>query len=72
MCPAKEVPKKYERVDEWWMPMDEESFKMREMEKTMNQLSQKNGKQPVKVRWVSRWARVGGQGSVGKGRWVGG
>ena len=48
MCPAKAVPKTYDRKDEFWYPMDEDSWKMRNMEKTMNQLTSKHGKQPVK------------------------
>ena len=30
-----------QRKDEFWMPMDEDSWKMRNMEKTMNKLSAK-------------------------------
>jgi len=48
VCPANQVPASYERRDEWWMPMDEDSFKMREMEKQLNRLSEKAGSQPVK------------------------
>jgi len=48
VCPAKAVPADYERSDEFWMPMDEDSWKMRNMEKTMNKLTQQNGAQPVK------------------------
>lgn len=48
VCPAKAVPASYERKDEFWFPMDEDSWKMRNMEKTMNKLSQKAGSQQVK------------------------
>lgn len=47
-CPAKPVPASYERKDEWWVPMDEDSFKMRSMERQLNKLSQEAGSQPVK------------------------
>jgi hypothetical protein len=48
VCPATAVPASYERTDEYWMPMDEDSWKMRNMEKTMNKLSNKHGTQQVK------------------------
>jgi hypothetical protein len=48
VCPSKEVPKSYSRKDEYWMPMDEDSFKMRNMEKTMQRMTKKHGTQPVK------------------------
>ena len=38
VCPSKEVPKAT-RKDEYWMPMDEDSFKMRNMEKTMKRMT---------------------------------
>mmetsp|Transcript_22299 Transcript_22299/g.29162 ORF Transcript_22299/g.29162 Transcript_22299/m.29162 type:complete len:271 (+) Transcript_22299:19-831(+) len=48
VCPAKPVASSYLRKDEFWYPMDEDSWKMRNMEKTMNKLSQKAGSQQVK------------------------
>lgn len=47
-CPAKAVPASYERLDEFWYPMDEESWKMRNMEKTINKMSKLGKSAPVK------------------------
>ena len=48
VCPAKTVPASYVRKDEFWVPMDEDSWKMRNMEKTMNRMTQKHKTQAVK------------------------
>jgi len=48
VCPAKTVPASYKRKDEYWMPMDEESYKIHSMEKQMNKLSKQAVSQPVK------------------------
>ena len=48
VCPAKNLPKTHLRKDEIFYPMDEDSFKMRNMEKTMKKMTEKHGSQPVK------------------------
>jgi len=42
VCPAKPVPASYTRKDEFFMNMDEDSWKMRNMEKTMSKLTKKH------------------------------
>mmetsp|Transcript_6819 Transcript_6819/g.9538 ORF Transcript_6819/g.9538 Transcript_6819/m.9538 type:complete len:228 (-) Transcript_6819:30-713(-) len=46
VCPTKPVPN-YEHPDEWWMPVDEEMYKMKKMQQMINKQAEKYGKQPV-------------------------
>jgi hypothetical protein len=42
VCPAKAVAASYRRKDEYFMNMDEDSWKMRNMEKTMSKMTKKH------------------------------
>ena len=46
VCPAKKASD-YEHPDEWWMPADEEMYKMKKMQQMINKQATKYGKQPV-------------------------
>lgn len=49
VCPAKPLKQKklYAHPDEYWMPVDEEMYKMRKMQDMINTQANKYGKQPV-------------------------
>ncbi|KAJ8599143.1 hypothetical protein CTAYLR_008301 [Chrysophaeum taylorii] len=47
VCPAKKVPPTYAHPDEYWMPVDEEMYKMKKMQQVINKQANKYGKQPV-------------------------
>lgn len=49
VCPYKaaKAPKPYVHPDEYWMPVDEEMYKMRKMQDVINGQATKYGKQPV-------------------------
>lgn len=46
-CPAAKVPAGYAHPDEYWMPVDEEMYKMKKMQQVINKQAEKYGKQPV-------------------------
>lgn len=47
VCPPKNVPKDFEHPDEFWMPVDEEMYKMKKMQQAINKQAEKYGKQQV-------------------------
>ena len=47
VCPQKPTPKSYVHPDEYWMPVDEEMYKMKKMQQVINKQANKYGKQPV-------------------------
>lgn len=47
VCPAKKVPENFEHPDEFWMPVDEEMYKMKRMQQMINKQAEKYGKQQV-------------------------
>lgn len=47
-CPGKTVPQGFKHRDENWMPLiDEEGYKMRKMQYSMNKAARESGSQPV-------------------------
>jgi len=47
-CPGKAIPKGFKHKDERWMPIiDEEGYKMRRMQHSINKASKEQGTQPV-------------------------
>mmetsp|Transcript_28684 Transcript_28684/g.88691 ORF Transcript_28684/g.88691 Transcript_28684/m.88691 type:complete len:236 (-) Transcript_28684:28-735(-) len=47
VCPAKSPKKPYLHPDEYWMPVDEEMYRMRKMQDVINDQATKYKKQPV-------------------------
>lgn len=46
-CPSKPVPEKFKHKDEYWMPGDPESLKMKRMQHQLNKAASESGAQPV-------------------------
>ncbi|KAJ1454466.1 hypothetical protein M885DRAFT_521734 [Pelagophyceae sp. CCMP2097] len=46
-CPEKPPSPSYAHPDEYWMPVDEEMYRMKKMQQSINEQATKYGKQPV-------------------------